>query len=113
MQTATKIFCFGITGLPLSDAACDAMFRTACLMAKKGLDKRRIVHDDVEGVVTTEFEHACMGSFTGMVFDGDIATPKGTTAARFLVRYNDLEGYERSLKRGGKWKHGKVQYEEE
>lgn len=113
MLTATKIFCFGVTGLPLSDAACDLLFRTACRMAKKGQEKARIVNDDAEGVVTTEFEHACLGSFTGMVFDGDVSTPQGVTSTRFLVRYNDLEGYEKAVRRGAKWKRGEIEREEQ
>ena len=79
------------SGEPLSDAACDTLFRTAVLMTNSGDTARKVVNDDVMGVVTTDFECAQLGSFIGPLFEAEISTIKGQSKVSYIVTTRDIE----------------------
>lgn len=90
----SKLFCICKSGLPLSDAAAEALYSTARQMLDRNLSSRRIYHDDVEGIVRTDFESTAIGGASGIVFHGDVVNSKGETRVVYLVRAEDLEGDE-------------------
>lgn len=51
-----KIFCMMTSGLPLSEFAMDALYRTAKQMARNNKKEHSLISDDAEGKVTTNFE---------------------------------------------------------
>jgi hypothetical protein len=84
------IYCIMTSGVPLSDMARTALFKTAQRMWRQKRRTLRIVHDDVEGELHTKKEVASLGGISGYVYEGEVATPKGCSKARFIVRENDL-----------------------
>jgi hypothetical protein len=95
--------CF--SGLRLSDAACDALFQTACDCVRDEIKEKKIIHDDVMGVVTTNFDDGLMGSTCGIIFDANIDTPNGSTKVTYIVRTADLETVRRMPM---KWTHRSI-----
>ena len=81
-------------GQCLTKPICDCLSRIARQMSNTGTDRRKIVHDDCEGFVETDWESASLGDISGVVFKANIATSKGQTKAKFIVRVKDLDGLE-------------------
>lgn len=86
------------TGKSISDAAADALFQTACDCIKYEKFERKIYHDDVSGIVHTDFKYGSVADVTGLVFGGDVDTPKGSTKIQFVVKTADLENVRHHLK---------------
>lgn len=84
------IYCIMTTGVPLSDMARNALFKTAQRLWREKRCKLRIVHDDVEGEVHTKKEVVTLGGISGYVYEAEIGTPKGCTKVKYLVHENDL-----------------------
>lgn len=85
------IYCLMFTGKSISKMVCDALFRAACRMVKEEKDHIKVVHDDCQGYVKTDWQNAQLGTLSGVLFEADIATIKGQTHAQFMVRTRDLE----------------------
>lgn len=99
-----NIYCYGVSGVPLTAAACDLLFTTACQMAASHKDQRKARNDDIQAILETEFEHGVIGSLSGMVFTADVVTEKGASAVKFLVKTDvDPEAY-----RKAKWSCTKI-----
>jgi len=74
-----------ITGKSLSDAAREALLNTARRLFESNRHSLRIVHDDVEGEVCTDYESTTLGSLFGYIFKSDVVTSEGETTVVFLV----------------------------
>lgn len=85
-----KIYCMMCSGLPLSEAAYDALYRVARRMIRENKSSMKVCNDDVFGTVETEFEKIMFVNTYGYKFIGDIQCEKGSTHAEFLVRHSDL-----------------------
>ena len=92
------IHCLMSSGRPLSDHGAEALLQTAIRMMDKDKRRMRVVHDDVYGAVTTEFEHVVMGTFGGYVFEADVEDDNGTHTVKFLVNAD-----KEALRQEGKW----------
>jgi hypothetical protein len=87
-----------MSGVSLSDAACDALFQAACKCVHQEKHQAKVVNDDVAGAIHTEFEFGMSGAISGILFEGEIETEKGHSKVKFVVNPNDLEEAHK-----GKW----------
>jgi hypothetical protein len=85
------IQCIAIIGKRLSSAALTALFNTGCLMVKRRKEKMRVVNDDCNGMVETEFQTVNFGSMTGIQFKADISDDHGPHTVTFIIRDGDYE----------------------
>ena len=85
-----KVMCFVCSGLPLTDAALDCMYRAALTLVKNKKSEIKFHHDDVYGIITTEFKMAQLADASGYVFDAEITTEKGSSVAKYIVRNSDI-----------------------
>ena len=73
--------------------------RASVTLAQKKKNRVEFIHEDVAGVITTEYESASIGGSSGIVFHAEITTKKGKTTADYLIREPDLidfnDGHER------------------
>lgn len=86
-----KLYCLLHTGISLSDAALDALFRAACICALKEKHEIRICNDDVGGFVSTEFDYSNMGSICGILFQGEISSEQGSSFIKFIIPAFNIE----------------------
>ena len=94
----SKLYCIMFTGTSLSDAACDALFQAACDCVRDEKHQKKVYHDDVIGVVHTEFNYGMTGEIGGIVFEGEIETSEGETKVKYLVQRHDLENARKHMK---------------
>ncbi len=87
----SKLYCIMFSGASLSDAACDALFQAACDCVRDEKHEKKVYHDDVIGVVHTDFDFGMTGCIGGIVFEGEIETSDGDTKVKYLVQRHDLE----------------------
>lgn len=100
----TNIYCIGISGVRLSDPACDALYQSALRLMNSKKNEIKLYHDDISGVVRTNFERSSMGGTYGYVFIADIVTIRGKSFATFLVSDADKSDGRKSttwMKRAG------------
>lgn len=84
------IYCFMLTGKSLSDAARTALFNAAVAMSEKGEHRRKIVHDDVVAIVTSDYEAVQIGSLAGYAFEADVVSEKGKSWVKYIIQTDDL-----------------------
>lgn len=86
------IYCLMSSGVSLSDPARDALFQTACNCIRDEKNERKVYHDDVRGIVHTDFNFSTLGhAITGIVFEGEIETDQGSSYVKFIVNTYNLE----------------------
>ena len=85
-----KMFCMMCSGLPLSEAASDGLYRVARAMIRQNKCEQKIYNDDVIGRVHTEFEKIQFVDTYGYKFIAEIQTDKGESYAEFLIRHSDI-----------------------
>ena len=87
----SKIYCIMFTGASLSDAACEALYQGACDCVRDEKHERKIRHDDVTGVIYTDFDFGVLGSVNGIVFEGNIETEEGDSEVKYIIQTYELE----------------------
>lgn len=92
-----NVYCLMFSGKSLSDAAYEALYQCACDCVVKEKYERKVFHDDVRGVVHTDFDFAMMGTVGGIIFEGEVETEKGNTTVKYIVNLYDLENARRNL----------------
>lgn len=83
-----------MSGRNISDFARDALLKTAAWMLKQKKEKHKLISDDCDGFVETEFKSASIGSISGVIFSADVSTPNGQSKTKFILRDSDLDGIE-------------------
>ena len=86
-----KIMCLVCSGLPLTDNALDCMYRAAISLVKNKKTEMKFCHDDVYGVITTDYKMAQLADASGYVFEAEITTEKGASTAKYIVRNSDIQ----------------------
>lgn len=98
------IYCLMLSGRGLSEELCEALRRTANAMLGNDRRRRRFSCGEAEGVVTTKFQAASIGSLVGVVFEATYDRGKATNnKVSFLVRQAPPEADE-----WGAWQTGTV-----
>lgn len=87
----SSIYCVMFSGAALSEAACDALFQAACDCVRDEKYEKKVVHDDVVGIVHTDFDYGITGDIGGIVFEAEIETEQGDSKTKYIVRRRDLE----------------------
>jgi hypothetical protein len=85
------IYCLMTSGVSLSRRMADVLFDTACLMLKKGEERKRVNDVEIEGEVHTSFRDQQFGSIGGVEFHATIETEFGTGNVKYIVRQADAE----------------------
>ena len=80
-----RLICVMVRGIPLTEISRDALLVAAILMIGSSERHRRFRNDEVEGVLTTKFEDAVLGTFVGKKFFADIETEHGQSRVVFIV----------------------------
>lgn len=75
----------------LSTKIADLLFDTACLMIRKGLSRKNIRDDGIEGRVTTHFNEQVLGAMSGVEFFAEVETELGKGRVTFIVREADAK----------------------
>lgn len=96
------IYCYMVSGLSLSDIQCDALYYGACWMIKKQKSFCEMTHDDVKGVITSDFQSVAMGGMAGLYFEAEFECDRGECKATFMVREADVIELEKA-KKGRPW----------
>lgn len=86
-----KIMCLVCSGLKLTEPALDCLYRAAITLTKSKKTEMKFHHDDVYGIITTDYQLAQLAQTSGYVFDAEITTKEGSSTAKFLVRNSDLK----------------------
>lgn len=107
-----QIYCFGISGVRLSEAACEALFQGGLRLVRSKKRELRIVNDDVSGTVQTEFKKAHLGPTVGYLFTADIVTDKGSSTTEFIIANSDM-GDNRDSKRWDRTKINLLKFADE
>ena len=94
-----RIFCIMFSGTPVSDAVADCLFEAACSCIIKEKNEKKIYHDDVRGMVHTNFDYGSTSEVSGILFEADVETEKGDTHIKYVVRDHDVE----AARKYGKW----------
>lgn len=69
----------------LTDQMKSRILRTALEMAVAEQASKSFRDDDCEGQVTTDGEHASLGTFSGTVFEATVASGLGEATIRFIA----------------------------
>ena len=85
-----KIYCLMWSGF-ITDEVKDMLFRAACFMTHRSLEKLKIKNGFVEGAVTTNRTPAILGSVAGTIFRAEVESESGKTDIKYLVRTGDIE----------------------
>ncbi len=85
------IYCLMTNSISLTDRMRSILFDTACSMLGKGVEKRRIYDDEIEGVVSTSFESQTLTGISGIEFHARVETELGSGKVKYLVRQIDAK----------------------
>lgn len=77
-------------GVSLSHLATCLIHKAACKLSKTKKSEYKIVNDDVEGIVWTDFESVSFGGTAGYLFHADIETKAGKTNVVYLIKEESL-----------------------
>lgn len=86
-----KIYCLMFSGKSLSGTVSEALYQAAVYCVRKECNKRKVIHDDVEGLVQTDFETMIIGSVAGIIFNAEIDCINGSTKVTYIVSENDID----------------------
>ncbi len=86
-----EIYCLMVDKIGLSNAMRTALFKAAKAMVENKKDSLKIMTDDLEALIQTEFKHTGFGSIYGIKFEADICSSKGRGKAYYIVCDRDLE----------------------
>ncbi len=64
----------------------ERLMLNACEMARQYKAARRVKTDEMDGRITTQFAHTCIGSVSGQLFEADVETERGSGKVRFIVK---------------------------
>ena len=81
--------CLMVQRVSLTDSTRNTLLLAAIEMLRrrgeKGAGRRRVKTDDIEGLISTRFRPAFLGSISGIEFSADVETDLGKGKVRFLV----------------------------
>lgn len=80
-----------VKGFGINDLILESLYRTARDMLRSREERRKVKNDDVEGVITTGFSAAGIGTFFGIQFQAEIETGRGRSDVRYIVRATGLD----------------------
>lgn len=75
----------------LNDVMRNALFKAAKIMVEEKKESLRVVTDDFEAFVQTEFKWAGFASIYGIEFLAEISSVRGDGEAHYIVRSTDIE----------------------
>lgn len=83
------LYCLMVQRVSLNGRMRSSLLTAAAEMLRRqgerGAGRRRVKDDDIEGVVSTEFQFACLGSIAGIEFSAEVETDLGQGRVTFLV----------------------------
>lgn len=89
--------CLMVQRVSLTDSTRNTLLLAAIEMLRrrgeKGVGRRRIKTDDIEGLIVTRFRPASLGSISGIEFLAEVETDLGKGKVKFIVdpRYCGLD----------------------
>ena len=75
-----------IYGIPLTDSVKNILYDNAIKIINSEKKFMKIVHDDVDGFIETEFNSVAIGALSGVEFTAEICTSKGSTTVSFFAK---------------------------
>lgn len=84
------VYFLGVVGSSIQEDVAITLFIAARELMRDGKKRHKISGHDFEGVVTTEFHPACIGSISGTMFKTEIEGEGGKLTASFIVHSKDL-----------------------
>ena len=83
------LHCLMVQRVSLNDRMRNVLLAAAIEMLRrqgeKGAGRRSVKDDDIEGVVSTRFQFACLGSFAGIEFLAEVETDFGKGKVKFIA----------------------------
>ncbi len=86
-----EIFCLMVEKIGLSNAMRTDLLKAAKVMVANKKKSLKIVTDDLEAFIQTEFKYTGFGSIYGIQFEADISSVRGKGKAHYIVLTRDLE----------------------
>lgn len=86
-----EFFCLMVHGPGLTSDIRRFLLKASQEMFRKRKQRQDIKTDEFEGWVETDFKHAALGWFSGIVFSAEIESDKGRTWTRYIVNTRNLE----------------------
>lgn len=85
------IYCLLLTGVYLTDDALDILYDVARDMLRDREDRVAFEAPSCEGVVTTAWDRASLGTLSGVRFTAEVALSRGTATVEYFLRENAPE----------------------
>jgi hypothetical protein len=96
-KMAQEIYCLMSGGRSLTEDDSDLIFETARQMCREVRKSQRVKSKDIEGVVTTSFVEARIGTIKGVKFSAELESKHGLLKVDYIVRPGDIKV------KGGNW----------
>ena len=84
------IYCLMVGGSSLTDEMRTCLFRGARAMHQQKSEQTRIITDDLEAIIQTDFRCTGFGWIYGTLFSAQVDSIHGKTTVRYIVRTEDL-----------------------
>lgn len=86
-----KVFCLMVSGIDLTEDMRMLLLRTARKMRQERQEICRVVSDDLEGLIKTDFLIGGLGDIWGIVFHAEVESVNGKAIVHYIVQTRDLE----------------------
>ncbi len=86
----TGIYCLMVNGAGLTNVIRNHLFTLAQEMIAERQNKRKIINDDCEGIVTSKGARASMGPISGFQFYATLETDRGRSEISYIIRESDI-----------------------
>ncbi|HVV15047.1 MAG TPA: hypothetical protein VHD55_01440 [Candidatus Paceibacterota bacterium] len=80
-----------VRGTGITNSMSSLLYRTAMQMVQEKKSSKKFKGGDCQGVLSTEWKYAGMGTISGLQFSAKVESAAGTTEVTFIIRSLDLD----------------------